>query len=60
VLPSAEKRQYKELPERFKDGVDFDEQVLDEVVGEYIIDGKSFYFVRFKDGIIHRVSNFLV
>jgi chromodomain-helicase-DNA-binding protein 4 len=59
VLPSAEKRQYKGLPASFKDGVDFDETVLDAVVGQHVIHGTSYYFVRFKDGIAHRVSGFI-
>jgi hypothetical protein len=60
VLPSAEKRQYKGLPASFKEGVDFDETVLDSVVGEYDLHGTKFYFARFKDGITHRVSGFTV
>jgi hypothetical protein len=60
VLLSAEKRQYKELPASFKEGVDFDETVLDSVVGEYDLHGTKYYFARFKDGITHRVSGFTV
>jgi hypothetical protein len=57
-LPSAEKRQYKELPQSFKNvGVEFDDDVIERISGEYVIDGTLFYFVRFKDGISHRVTD---
>jgi chromodomain-helicase-DNA-binding protein 4 len=58
-LPSlslAEKSNYKEASEvALTSDVEFDSEELDEIIGEYHNKGKSFYFVRFQNGIAHKV-----
>lgn len=55
VLSESERTQYKPVPDEFKDGVAFDRDDIDTVVGEYHDDTDFSYFVRFKDGLAYRV-----
>jgi hypothetical protein len=55
VLSESQRRQYKPVPDEFKDGVAFDRDDIDTVVGEYHDDTDLSYFVRFKDGLAYRV-----
>ena len=55
-LPAGEKHCYKDIPESFIDaGAEFDVTNIDGVIGEYLVDRQLHYFVRFKDGVAHRV-----
>jgi hypothetical protein len=53
ILSSAQKAEYKQgvLPDR----VQVDENDIDRILGEAIIQNIRFYFVRFHDGIAHKV-----
>ncbi|KAG2755489.1 hypothetical protein P692DRAFT_20793136 [Suillus brevipes Sb2] len=55
VLSESQRRQYKPVPDEFKDGVAFDRDDIDTVVGEYHDDTDLSYFVRFKDGLAYRL-----
>ncbi|KAG2159672.1 uncharacterized protein EDB93DRAFT_1111462 [Suillus bovinus] len=55
VLSESQKKQYKPVPEEFKEGVTFDRDDIDTIVGEYYQDTNLFYFVRFKDGLAYRL-----
>lgn len=53
--PSFRKDLYEPVPEIFKDGVDFVRDDLETVVGEWR-DGRAlYYYVRFVDGLVHKV-----
>ncbi|KAG1757761.1 SNF2 family N-terminal domain-containing protein [Suillus lakei] len=55
VLSESQRKQYKPVPEEFKEGVTFDRDDIDAVVGEYHEDSDFSYFVRFKDGLAYRL-----
>jgi hypothetical protein len=55
VLSESQRKQYKPVPEEFKEGVAFDRDDIDTIVGEYNEDTDFSYFVRFKDGLAYRV-----
>jgi hypothetical protein len=55
VLSESQRKQYQPVPEEFKEGVPFDRDDIDSVVGEYHDDIDLSYFVRFKDGLAYRV-----
>ncbi|KAG2075089.1 hypothetical protein BDR04DRAFT_1133497 [Suillus decipiens] len=55
VLSESQKKQYKPVPEEFKEGVTFDRDDIDTIVGEYHDDIDLSYFVRFKDGLAYRL-----
>ncbi|KAG1846831.1 SNF2 family N-terminal domain-containing protein [Suillus subluteus] len=55
VLSESQRKQYKPVPEEFKEGVTFDRDDIDSVVGEYHDGTDLSYFVRFKDGLAYRL-----
>lgn len=53
--PSFQKELYEAVPDTFKDGVDFVRDDVEAVVGEWR-DGRTlYYYVRFVDGLAHKV-----
>jgi hypothetical protein len=52
-LSPHEKAKYKKvtLPNR----VEFDPEELDQIIGEGVVEKTLFYFVRFRDGVAHKV-----
>ncbi|KAG2154662.1 hypothetical protein DEU56DRAFT_769656 [Suillus clintonianus] len=55
VLSDLQRKQYKPVPEEFKEGVPFDRDDIDAIVGESR-EGTDFsYFVRFNDGLAYRL-----
>jgi chromodomain-helicase-DNA-binding protein 4 len=55
-LSSEDKKQYKGVPTVLNDsGVEFEENDIDEIVGEHDSD-ERFFFVRFHDGFAYRVG----
>ncbi|KAG0704357.1 SNF2 family DNA-dependent ATPase [Suillus ampliporus] len=55
VLTASQRKQYKQVPEEFKEGVTFDRDDIDAVVSEYLEGTDLSYFVRFKDGLAYRL-----
>jgi chromodomain-helicase-DNA-binding protein 4 len=55
VLTASQKELYKQVPEELKEGATFDRNDIDAVVGEHRQGADLYYFVRFKNGLAHRV-----
>ena len=55
VLSASQKQQYKKVPEELKEGATFDRDDIEAVVGEHREGTDLYYFVRFKDGLAHKV-----
>lgn len=55
VLSESQRKLYKPVPEEFKEGVTFDRDDIDAVVGEHHEGTHLSYFVRFKDGLAYRL-----
>lgn len=56
LLSPKTKSHYKSLPPEFVPlGIEFDSAEIDKVVGEYEQGPDLYYFVKFQDGISHKV-----
>ncbi|OAX44419.1 hypothetical protein K503DRAFT_765038 [Rhizopogon vinicolor AM-OR11-026] len=55
VLSASQRQLYKQVPEDLKEGATFDRDDIDAVVGEYREGTVLYYFVRFKDGLAHKL-----
>jgi chromodomain-helicase-DNA-binding protein 4 len=55
VLTASQKELYRQVPEELKEGATFDRDDIDAVVGEHRQGTDLYYFVRFKDGLAHKV-----
>jgi len=55
VLSASQKIQYRQVPEELKEGATFDRDDIDAIVGEHREGTILYYFVRFKDGLAHKV-----
>jgi len=59
-LSHSEKNKYKSLPEStLTNDVGFEAEDLDQVIGEYREKDTLYYFVRFRDGMAHKVRVFV-
>lgn len=54
-LSALQKQQYKQVPEELKEGATFDRDDIDAVIGEHREGTDLYYFVRFNDGLAHKV-----
>jgi hypothetical protein len=55
-IPTARKSQYTDVPEALVAfGAEFEIEDIDCIIGEHVLDDKLYYFVRFKDGLAHKV-----
>ncbi|KIJ68216.1 hypothetical protein HYDPIDRAFT_82781 [Hydnomerulius pinastri MD-312] len=56
-LSPSTKRLYENVPENLKDGLEFGRDDIETIIGEYNDKALTtlFYFVRFKDGLAHKL-----
>ncbi|KAG6331283.1 hypothetical protein ID866_7805 [Astraeus odoratus] len=58
--PAFERELYESVPNSFKDGMNFGRDDIEAVVGEWRGGGPLYYYVRFVDGLAHKVSQMLL
>ncbi|KAH7881752.1 SNF2 family N-terminal domain-containing protein [Phlebopus sp. FC_14] len=54
LSPSA-KKLYQDVPYHLKDGAEFNRDDIEAIVGEYLEGATLYFYVRFKDGLAHKL-----